>query len=339
MRSCSTFRFVLTVVVACGGRTGLGIDGQGPPADAGENTVVGADSAAGGGSSGGPSVTGSSGSSSGGSIGPAPIDAAVYSTLPSIDASVHDAAIPTGCADASATLVYVLTDQGQLYTFDPSSLVFSPIGTFACNAGTSTPFSMAVGRTGIGYSVFGFSGNLFRLHVATAQCDATSYVPNQQGFNVFGMGYVSMPDGGGETLYVTDNEYGGPPSKGLAWIDTSTFTLHFVAPFSLPVGRGELTGTADGRLFMFFPNMTGSGAHIAQVDPATATLLAQDDLKITAAGAAYAFAYWGGDFWIFTSYSGPSTVTRFTPSTRAEVPVTTAPAQIVGAGVSTCAPQ
>jgi sugar lactone lactonase YvrE len=269
-------------------------------------------------------------------VPPTPSDAAVPS-LPPIDASSHEAAAPAGCADASATLVYTLTDTNDLYTFDPSSLVFSPVGKLACNAGTATPFSMAVDRQGIGYSVFAFSGALFRLHMTSALCDATPYVPNQQGFNVFGMGYVAMPNGG-ETLYVTDNEYGGPLSKGLAWIDTTTFALHFIAPFSLPVQRGELTGTADGRLFMFYAN-SGRGSHLAQVDPSTASILAQDDLALDAAGAAWAFAYWGGDFWIFSSQAGPSTVTRFTPSTHAEVSVATAPGQIVGAGVSTCAPQ
>jgi hypothetical protein len=292
----------LALVAACGSRTGLFVEDQ--PYDGGLS----------------------------------PDDAAVVA-LPSIDAAAHDAATPTGCADASATLVYVLSDMDQLYSFDPSSLSFTLIGTFACNAGTATPFSMAVSRTGIGYSVFAFSGDLFRLHTANGQCDTTPYVPNQAGFTVFGMGYVATPNDGGERLYVTDNEYGGPASKGLAWIDTNTFNLNFVGTFQLPVDRGELTGTADGRLFMFYENTALSGAHIAQVDPASATIVAQDDLQVNAAGGAWAFAYWGGDFWIFTSVSGPSTVTRYTPSTRTEVTATTAPAQIVGAGVSTCAPQ
>jgi hypothetical protein len=319
----------LALATACGSRTGLAVEGE--PAGGGQRAVADID-----GTSGFRPVGG--GSSSGGGGLPAPVDAAVVA-LPTIDSSAHEASTPTGCADAAATLVYVLSDAGQLYSFDPSSLAFTLIGTFACNDGTATPFSMAVGRTGMGYSVFGFSGHLFRLHTANAQCDRTPYVPNQQGFNVFGMGYVATPNDGGERLYVTDNEYGGPASKGLAWIDMNTFTLNFVGQFQLAVDRGELTGTADGRLFMFYQNTALSGAHIAQVDPATAVILAQDDLKVNAAGGAWAFAYWGGDFWIFTSRSGPSAVTRYTPGTHAEVSSTTAPAQIVGAGVSTCAPQ
>ncbi|MGH7281076.1 MAG: hypothetical protein ACRELY_06100, partial [Polyangiaceae bacterium] len=52
----------------------------------------------------------------------------------------------------------------------------------------------------------------------------------------------------------------------------------------------------------------------------------------------WAFGFWGGDFYTFTG-GGPSTVTRFRPSDKSIVQVATYPSEIVGAGVSTCAPQ
>ena len=64
-------------------------------------------------------------------------------------------------------------------------------------------------------------------------------------------------------------------------------------------------------------------------------------------GCAWAFAFWGGDFYTFTSppvagscQSGTSIVSRVNPTDGSVVsPYATLGEQIVGAGVSTCAPQ
>ena len=57
---------------------------------------------------------------------------------------------------------------------------------------------------------------------------------------------------------------------------------------------------------------------------------------------AWAFTFWGGAFYLYTSADGTtnSTVTRFDPTTQAVDTsyVLTAPTVIDGAGVSTCAP-
>jgi hypothetical protein len=54
---------------------------------------------------------------------------------------------------------------------------------------------------------------------------------------------------------------------------------------------------------------------------------------------AYAFGFWGGDFWVFTSDGTFTQVTQFDPTSGAETAATTYDDVIVGAGVSTCAPQ
>ena len=57
---------------------------------------------------------------------------------------------------------------------------------------------------------------------------------------------------------------------------------------------------------------------------------------------AWAFAFWGGDFYFFTSVGGaPSTVGRFHPADGSFDPVyaTLPSGAITGAGVSTCAPR
>jgi len=112
---------------------------------------------------------------------------------------------------------------------------------------------------------------------------------------------------------------------------------------SPPIPGPELTGTGAGQLFGFYtnPDPTGTGSHIVQIDPSTGVLLMDYPLQVGMPNDAWAFAYWGGVFWVFTSPApgGQTTVTRFDPVTRSETTATTLGATVVGAGVSTCAPQ
>ena len=55
-------------------------------------------------------------------------------------------------------------------------------------------------------------------------------------------------------------------------------------------------------------------------------------------GNGWAFAFWGGDFYMFTAPGGGSDVTRYRPTDNSVTVVATLPTRIVGAGVSTCAP-
>ena len=100
----------------------------------------------------------------------------------------------------------------------------------------------------------------------------------------------------------------------------------------------ELTGTGDGRLYGFYDN--GFGARLVQLDKKTGQYLSETSLPGVSKGSAWAFAFWGGDFWFFTAPASASTVTRYQPATKKIDVVGTLPAElIVGAGVSTCAPE
>jgi hypothetical protein len=106
-------------------------------------------------------------------------------------------------------------------------------------------------------------------------------------------------------------------------------------------GRGaELTGTGDGRLYGFFT--TAPNATLALINKATGATSADQDLKGVNTGQAWAFSFWGGDFWFYTSPGTvPSTVTRKLASTDGSIAVAKQDVggfRIVGAGVSTCAP-
>ena len=86
-------------------------------------------------------------------------------------------------------------------------------------------------------------------------------------------------------------------------------------------------------------NPTDSRTFIAEIEKTTARVAAQTSLPGVDLGNGWAFAFWGGDFWLFTSPTGLSQVDRYQPSTGTTSTVLTGIGDnIVGAGVSTCAP-
>ena len=308
--------------LACGSRTGLLVPEETAPADAASEHVIRRDA-----------------------MPEADADAG-FDVVPPFDAprdvTFRDVPAIDLCPDAGATLIYVLTDSNDLLSFYPPTLSFTPIGTLACpdNTGAS-PFSMAVDRRGIAYSIF-TDGELFRVDTASAACETTTFFP-QDGFATFGMGFVANTGDAGETLFVAEDPYtqGKVPSQGLGSIDVKSYVLSFVGPFTPSIPGPELTGTSDGRLFAFYTNAAGGGSHILEVDRTSGKQLADFPLQVGDQTDAYAFGFWGGDFWVFTSPqgSGITTVTQFDPTTAAESTATTFAGVIVGAGVSTCAPQ
>lgn len=318
----------LLLLVACGSRTGLFADGSGgddddlPSADAGRD---------------GSDVTPSRDSGRDSRTEP--------DALPPIDATPPRDANRTDCPDAEATLVYLITQDYELYSFDPASTAMKKIGNIACPASAgATPFSMAVDRKGIAYILFSDrntgtdDGRLFRVSTANAACISTSFVPGQQGFTRFGMGFATNTVGPTETLYVAGSEDQGS-SQGLARVDIASFKLSKVGNFVPAIGNAELTGTGDGRLFGFYADDTFTPAFIGEIDTQTGHIIGQTQMKNVTLGNGWAFAFWGGDFYMFTSPGGGfSTITRYRPSDNTEVVVGSVPTIVVGAGVSTCAP-
>ncbi|MDI1480176.1 hypothetical protein [Polyangium sp. y55x31] len=235
------------------------------------------------------------------------------------------------CAD-EAKLVYIIGQDNELYSFDPPTLDVKLIGVIDCpTGGIGTPFSMAVDRKGTAWILFS-DGRIYHVDVKTAACAATSYLAGQQGFTTFGMGFVAnAPGSAEETLYVAD--YDG---KGLARIDTQSLALSFVGPWDKLTGAAELTGTGDARIFGFF---NYSPIIIAEIDKNSGKILSQAPQPSVSIGSGWAFAFWGGDFWLFTSPTGDSQIQQYRPSTGTTTVVKTGlGTNIVGAGVSTCAP-
>jgi hypothetical protein len=274
--------------------------------------------------------------------------------LPPIDVSVPPPNAMNDCPDAASTLVYVVSNGNLLMSFYPPTATFTVIGRISCPATAGfQPFSMAVDRTGIAYVLFADNmdtgGELFRVSTATASCRPTAFVSGQQGFApTFGMAFVKDQAGAGETLYVAE---GSPSATGsvactsrLASIDTRTFALSTVGTLDRAVCSPELTGTGAGALFGFYALNLNDSA-IGQIDPTTARRTSESRLAGVAQTdssrqGAWAFGFWGGDFYTFTAPAlGQSVITRFRPTDGSLTTVGRTTETIVGAGVSTCAPQ
>jgi hypothetical protein len=324
----------LTFAAACGSRTGLLIPLGAEPREAGR---------------------GDDGTDDGGLD--ASLDADVEDArdaLPPLDVRVPPD-VATNCLDAGTPYIYVVTEGYELLSFYPPTAQFMTIGKISCpSAPNSNPFSMAVDHTGIAYVLYN-DGELFRVSTATASCRTTSFSTGTTGFSpTFGMGYSRDATGGGETLYIASGEAGSTPPTLGAILPDSGYALKVIGPLTPSILSAELTGTGGGDLFAFYAmsgntpcdNSTGSplcpDSAIGQIDKATGKVTNQSLLLGHAQGHAWAFAFYGGDFYTFTA-PGPSdaattVVTRYRPSTGTLTTVAKLADKIVGAGVSTCAP-
>ena len=237
---------------------------------------------------------------------------------------------PSGCSER-AKLIYTVGDDNTLYAFYPRELRFSPIGRLSCGAGSSTPFSMAVDRQSTAWVLYG-DGQLFRVSTEDASCESTSFVTHEQGFTTFGMGFASdFGSATAETLYAASST-----GNGLARLDLDTMQLSRIAPYDSLFVAAELTGTGSGRLFGYFNLDPGV---VAELDKSTARIITEAPQRSVVVGDAWAFAFWGGDFYLFSAPGSSTRVDRYRPSNgEAMTVLTNTGIRVVGAGVSTCAP-
>lgn len=247
--------------------------------------------------------------------------------------------VPPECTE-DVTYIYVVTSNNSLWAFKPESAnPWELRGQLDCPAlGNASPFSMAVSVEGIAHIVYN-NGTLFRASVEDAACEETMFQPNQEGFTLFGMGYAANDEDFGETLYVAEISF-DQPSMGLASIDTTTYELTYIGPFSENPGNAlELTPTGiNGPLWGYFLNVPGPGGTLVEIDKKTAEILQSIGLPAGMDSSALAVAWWGGSFYIFTTQGSGTVVSRYDPDTGVTSAVSTLGEVVVGAGVSTCAP-
>jgi hypothetical protein len=233
--------------------------------------------------------------------------------------------------------VFVVSAQNRLYAYKPQEDVFEQRGVLQCPS-PSTPFSMAVSRQGIAHVVFQ-NGQMFRVDTKDASCEKTAYQPNQDpGFRRFGMGYAPDPKGPGEKMFVAEISFRSS-SKGLATIDPKTNELSYIGKFSANPGLAlELTPSGAGPLYGYFLNYPGRGGTLVKIDTENGDILESTPLNIGTNSSSLALAWFNGYFFIFTSTRGGTEVSRYDPKEKKLEVVASINQTIVGAGVSTCAP-
>lgn len=239
------------------------------------------------------------------------------------------------CSDA-AKLIYVVDSNNTFSRFDPMTKTFTDIGTLSCPTG-GTPFSMSVDRDAVAWVLF-TDDKIYRVDTTNLNCTSTSWT-TQGGLSAFGMGFSSNTAGStDDTLFIAG---GSDPfinsTSALASLNTQTMQS---TPLGTVTGWPELTGTGNAELWGWFPDV--SQPRVEQINKATGAPVESHSLP-TLAGTplAWAFAFWGGDFWIFLikDFEVSTTVhqvDRATGAIKGSTPTTGR--EIVGAGVSTCAP-
>ena len=249
------------------------------------------------------------------------------------------------CPSAATTFIYLISQSRELYSFNPATNGFRDIGLVNCPTSDNQVFSMAVDRAGTAYVLFydGSTpaiGSLWRVSTANASCKAIpEYVAGQQGFNGYGMGFATNAGGPSETLYLEGAAYFGS-SAGLASLDTTSFKVEVKGSNTPEIQGGELTGTGDGRLFAFYFFSDQTTMFLGQLDKTNGQVLAQTQLTSVPSGGGFSVGFWGGDFYFFTAPGNDTQVTRYRQSDDSYLGVAMLPGvTIVGAGVSTCAPQ
>jgi hypothetical protein len=255
------------------------------------------------------------------------------------------------CPDIEVPLddgIFLFSTAAELWKFKPEFNSFTKIGDVAC-PGLFSTFSLAVDRQGFAWVQY-FGGELRKIPVSNpAACENPGFVANQAGVGNFGMAFVSNSAGDpcdriyGNTYSGLGGYTEGPDVGDVVKIDPDTLQLTKFGKSNFD--GAEVTGTGDGRMFVF------GGANpskLVQFDKATGAKLLTFPLNgLEINNGAFAFAFFAGDFYFFTSadFDGLTEVTHldFDDSDgdgmkQLTKVVDAAPITVVGAGVSTCAP-
>jgi hypothetical protein len=243
------------------------------------------------------------------------------------------------CDSEAVKLIYVVDSANNLLSFDPRKLPGDPfrlIGKPNCPDFTE-PFSMSVDREGYAWVLYR-GGDVYKVSIHDAKCSPSGWVPRSGGSTTFGMGFVSDDKGSkSEKLYITSDAL-----HDLQVVDTEK-----TPPTPSRLGRiegtidnnPELTGTGEGKLYGFFPVRVGD-SFVQEIDKKTGGAVGKKwSVGETGLVEAWAFAHWGGTFYVFVTVAGRPQVRAVDRATgEYRVVMENIPYRITGAGVSTCAP-
>jgi hypothetical protein len=266
------------------------------------------------------------------------------------------------CTADGVDLIYVVDDENNFSSFNPRNLgtatsPFTKIGTLNCPTqmqpveagGTVNPFSMSVDRNGTAWVLYS-TGEVFKVNITNAACTASGYTARQMNMLLFGMGFVTDAMGANsEKLFLGGGTASAAPGGKLGKVDTtaSSPTVAVLGNLRSDTEQSpELTGTSEGKLYGFYPG--ARKAFVQEINRGTGAGVGPEQAipgGLGGTASAWAFAFWGGKFYIFVTTGNPalgnqkSSVRVIDRSTgAASTPLPDLPNHIVGAGVSTCAP-
>ena len=269
------------------------------------------------------------------------------------------------CSADGVDLIYVADKNFRLLSFDPRLIgtgnPFQIIGPLSCPAGNSvpdwgdpgpaTPFSMAVDRNAVAWVLY-TSGQIFNVSTQDASCSVSPFPARQSAggrtWDLFGMGFVTDTAGGdSEKLWLGGGNADAAVLGDLGYISPpGSFSIQKIGPMTTQSEYSpELTGLGDATLWGFYPGL--SSAFVQQIDKTTGGGTGPQRTIPGGLGgtvAAWAFAQWGGKFYLFVTTSDfigneNSTVRTIDRATgQYQLVAQNLPYTIVGAGVSTCAP-
>lgn len=200
-----------------------------------------------------------------------------------------------------ASHVYVLSDDAELYAFDPRAGTFDFVIGPVCSA-LPSPYSMAVDPAGRLWILEAESRRIQTFDLlAPGPCLDSGYLPTSPAFPLFGMGFSSPhPDAACASLFVHSYSGSGPFREGpglgaVGVIDGSPLGVRRLATSDFD--GAEVTGTGDGRVFVLGG---GSPAKLVEVDRSTGEPLEVFPLAGLPRTNASALAFFAGDFYLFT---------------------------------------
>jgi len=240
--------------------------------------------------------------------------------------------------------IFVLSKTAELWKYFPDKNEFKLLGAIDCGLPPST-FSMGVDRQGFAWVQFS-DQQLRKIDVTkVSECSDPGFVPGQDGIKNFGMAFVSnSAEDRCDRLHGNHYNLIAEGDKVSEFFSVDPDSLALVQLGKSDYGRAELTGTGDGRAFLF---AGPDPSRLVEVDKATGATVEVTPLPGVKTGGGFAFAFFAGDFYFFTDNmsDGKSEVTHLDyddsdKNGKQDLTVVyqDAPLRIVGAGVSTCAP-
>jgi len=257
-------------------------------------------------------------------------DAHLVDASPGVDGSPKLDALPpvdvVNPPDAPACptgqTAYLVSQSGDLYSFDPTTLATRDLGALTC-AGT-VPWTLTASSAGIVYVLYE-DWKIYAVDPATLACKATPYVPGQ--LSLAGEDTLTVaPVDGGEELYVYGQTTRGKTLLAVGGlVDFSLSRVGWVKPeptqFPLDVRAdafGHIFGLSETGLFV-------------QIDRETAALVAEDTTTF-ASGGSWALLTYNDAIYFFAG----GDMSRYDPTTKKVTPIGNVGVAVVGASAAPC---